>query len=282
MSMDTISQHRCYDGTLAFYSHTADSTACTMRFSVFVPPGIKEGRVPVLWWLSGLTCTEENFSAKAGAYRAAAKAGIIVVAPDTSPRGKGVADDAAYDLGQGAGFYVDATKPPWRKHYQMYTYITEELPSVVLAEFPANAAAQGIAGHSMGGHGALMLGLRNPQQYRSISAFAPIVSPVSCPWGKKALSAYLGDDDRQWAQYDATLLMLRAGDRSMSNEILIDQGLADEFLTEQLRPELFAQACDSVGQRLRLQRHEGYDHSYFFIASFIDAHIEHHRRILTS
>jgi len=280
--MDTIAQHRCYGGTLGFYSHTADSTACTMRFSVFVPPGIKEGQVPVLWWLSGLTCTEENFSAKAGAYRAAAEAGIIVVAPDTSPRGRGVADDAAYDLGQGAGFYVDATEPPWHEHYQMYTYVTEELPSVVQAAFPVNVEAQGIAGHSMGGHGALMLGLRNPQQYRSISAFAPIVSPVNCPWGKKALSAYLGDDDRQWAQYDATLLMLQAGDRSMSTEILIDQGLADEYLAAQLRPELFAQACESAGQRLRLQRHEGYDHSYFFIASFIDAHIEHHRRILTS
>lgn len=280
MLMEIIAQHRCFDGTLSFCSHTAESTSCAMRFSVFVPPGIRQGRAPVLWWLSGLTCTEENFSAKAGAYRAAARAGIIVVAPDTSPRGADVADDASYDLGQGAGFYVDATESPWREHFQMYTYITEELPSIVQAEFPVRADAQGIAGHSMGGHGALVLGLRNPQQYRSVSAFAPIVSPMQCPWGQKALTAYLGDDDGQWAQYDATSLMSRAGDRSNCDEILIDQGLADDFLTEQLQPELFEQACESVGQTLRLQRHEGYDHSYFFIASFIDAHIEHHQRIL--
>lgn len=278
--MDTISQHRCFDGTLGYYSHMADSTACEMRFSVFVPPDSSGGRAPLLWWLSGLTCTADNFTAKAGAYRAAAEAGMIIVAPDTSPRGPDVPDEATYDLGQGAGFYVDATESPWSDHFQMYTYLTDELPAVVLAGFPVDADAQGIAGHSMGGHGALVLGLRNPHQFRSISAFAPIVSPVSCPWGQKALTAYLGNDDGQWAQYDATRLMSQAGDRSQSNEILIDQGLADEFLVEQLRPELFEQACESAGQALRLRRQEGYDHSYFFIASYIDDHIEHHRRIL--
>jgi S-formylglutathione hydrolase len=280
--MQTIAQHRCFDGTLGYFSHAADSTACRMKFSVFLPPGIEGGHAPVLWWLSGLTCSEDNFTVKAGAYRAAAEAGLIVVAPDTSPRGSGVPDDEAYDLGQGAGFYVDATESPWREHYNMYTYITDELPSVVFAGFPADSDAQGIAGHSMGGHGALVAALRNPDQYRSISAFAPIVAPSRCPWGRKAFSAYLGADEQVRAQYDATELMLAAGDRSLNAEILIDQGLADDFLDEQLRPELFEQACVAARQPLRLRRHEGYDHSYFFIASFIGDHIRHHRQILVN
>ena len=279
--MERIAEHRSFGGALGFFSHISGSTACAMKFSVFVPPGIESGLAPVLWWLSGLTCTEENFSVKAGAYRSAAEAGLIVVAPDTGPRGPGVADDEAYDLGQGAGFYVDATEPPWSEHYNMYSYITAELPSLVFANFPADPAAQGISGHSMGGHGALVTGLRNPDRYRSISAFAPIVAPSRCPWGKKAFSAYLGtEDETRWAQYDATSLMSAAGDRSGQAEILIDQGLADNFLDEQLRPELFERACADAGQSLCLRRHEGYDHSYFFIASFIADHIRHHRRIL--
>lgn len=279
--MEKIAEHRSFGGTLGFYSHVADSTSCTMKFSIFVPPGIQSGLAPVLWWLSGLTCTEENFTVKGGAYRSAAEAGMIVVAPDTSPRGAGVADDDGYDLGQGAGFYVDATESPWSEHYGMYSYITDELPSLVFTNFPADSAAQGISGHSMGGHGALVAGLRNPDRYRSISAFAPIVAPSQCPWGRKAFSAYLGTADQtRWAQYDATSLMLAVGERAGRAEILIDQGIADDFLDEQLRPELFEQACVDAGQSLRLRRHEGYDHSYFFIASFIDDHVRHHRRIL--
>jgi S-formylglutathione hydrolase len=251
-----------------------------MRFSLFQPPQAEQGPVPVLWWLSGLTCTEDNFTTKAGAYRDAAELGMMVIAPDTSPRGDDVADDPGYDLGQGAGFYVDATREPWQPNYQMASYISDELPSLVFKHFPGRADAQGIAGHSMGGHGALTIGLRHADRYRSISAFAPIVAPSQVPWGQKALTAYLGEDQQAWQKYDATDLMSEAGDRRDCPEILIDQGDADAFLAEQLQPERFAKACESVGQQLQLRHQPGYDHSYFFIASFIADHLHHHARIL--
>ena len=276
--MNVIEEHRCFGGTLGYYSHEAETTGCTMRFTVFVPAGDQPR--PLLWWLSGLTCTEDNFTVKAGAYRAAADAGLIVVAPDTSPRGDDVPDDEAYDLGQGAGFYVDATESPWATNFQMYSYIVDDLSELILREFPVNPDAQGIAGHSMGGHGALTIGLKHPERYGSISAFAPIVAPMHCPWGEKALAAYLGSDRETWRQYDATALMQAAGDRGDHPPILIDQGLADNFLEQQLKPELFAAACKEVNQKLILREQDGYDHSYFFIASFIDDHIRHHAGIL--
>lgn len=278
--METISVNRCFGGSIGYYRHDASTTRCPMRFTVFSPPQAEEGAVPVLWWLSGLTCTEDNFTVKAGAYRKAAKTGLMIVAPDTSPRGEDIPDDEAYDLGQGAGFYVDATNPPWSEHFNMYRYITEELPELVFAEFPGKVGDQGIFGHSMGGHGALTIGLKNPDCFRSISAFAPIVAPMQCPWGQKAFAAYLGDDRSAWHEYDATELMADAGDRSACPAILIDQGLADDFLAGQLMPDKFAAACETVNQRLELRKHAGYDHSYFFISSFIEDHIQHHADIL--
>jgi len=280
--METLSQTRCFEGSLGYYRHDAETTNCAMRFSAFVPAQAATGPVPVLWWLSGLTCTEDNFTVKAGAYRKAAELGLMIVAPDTSPRGDSVPDDSGYDLGQGAGFYVDATREPWAENFQMYSYITAELPGVVLAGFPADPDAQGICGHSMGGHGALTLALQNPDRYRSLSAFAPIAAPTECPWGQKALGAYLGNDRESWQRYDASALMTAAGDRSAYPEILVDQGAADEFLEGQLMPERFAAACRGSGQELRLRLHEGYDHSYFFIATFIDDHLQHHADILWS
>jgi S-formylglutathione hydrolase len=276
--MENISLARCFDGSLGYYRHASATNQCEMRFSVFVPPG--EGPFPVLWWLSGLTCTEDNFTVKAGAYKRAAAEGLIIVAPDTSPRGDDVPDDEAYDLGQGAGFYLDASQEPWRTNFHMYSYVTRELPELVLNEFDANASAQGIFGHSMGGHGALTIGLKNTDRYRSMSAFAPIVAPTQVPWGHKALAAYLGEDRSRWAEYDACELMRGAGDRAAAAPILIDQGLADNFLESQLQPERFEAACAQVSQPLVLRRHDGYDHSYFFIASFIDDHLEHHAAIL--
>lgn len=278
--METASVRRCFGGSIGYYRHDSRVTRCSMGFTVFVPPQAAEYPVPVLWWLSGLTCTEDNFTVKAGAYRKAAEAGLMIVAPDTSPRGANVPDAEAYDLGQGAGFYVDAINPPWSEHFNMYRYITEELPELVFAEFSCIVGAQGIFGHSMGGHGALTIGLKNPDCFRSISAFAPIVAPMQCPWGQKAFSAYLGDDRSTWREYDATELMANAGDRLAFPGILIDQGLDDDFLSEQLMPDKFAAACEAVNQRLELRKHAGYDHSYFFIASFIDDHIQHHAEIL--
>lgn len=276
--MELRGQHRCFGGSVGYYSHDSDVNRCSMRFAVFVPPG--EGPFPVLWWLSGLTCTEENFTSKAGAFRAAAELGILIVVADTSPRGEAVPDDPAYDLGQGAGFYVDATRAPWATHYQMYSYVTRELPDLVFAEFPGDVARQGIAGHSMGGHGALTIGLRHPERYRSLSAFAPIVAPGQVPWGRKAFGAYLGDDPAAWRSHDACELMAAAGDRRGYPPILVDQGLDDRFLREQLQPERFAAACKAAGQPLRLRQHAGYDHSYFFVSSFIDDHLAHHAAIL--
>lgn len=242
-----------------------------MRFAAFVPPG--EGPFPVLWFLAGLTCTEENFTTKAGAQRYAAEHGVILIAPDTSPRGDDAPDDEAYDFGKGAGFYVDATEQPWSANFRMRSYIEDELPAIVAAALPVDLTRQGITGHSMGGHGALTIALRNPDRFRSVSAFAPIVAPLQCPWGEKALSGYLGADRAAWRAYDACALI---EDGARLREILVDQGGADQFLAEQLKPELLAGACRAAGIDLTLRMQPGYDHSYYFIASLIGDHIAWH------
>lgn len=279
MTIETTSQHRVAGGTLKFCRHASRATGTTMRFSLFVPPG--NGPHPLLLWLSGLTCTEENFTTKAGAYLPAARHGLAVLAPDTSPRGEGVADDPAYDLGQGASFYVDATQDPWKPHFRMEQYISSELPELVAAHFPVDAARFGISGHSMGGHGALTLALRHPARFRSVSAFSPIVSPTRCPWGVKALGAYLGSDTATWQGHDASLLVTAGTARGHYDDILVDQGLADQFLAEQLKPELLEAACSAAGQRLTLRRQEGYDHSYYFISTFIADHVAWHAERLS-
>lgn len=272
--LKTISEHRCFDGVQGYYAHASAEIGLDMRFAVYQPPQAREGPVPVLYYLAGLTCTEETFAIKAGAQRIAAELGLMLVAPDTSPRGANVPGEAdAWDFGVGAGFYVDATADPWSKHYRMYSYVTRELPTVIAAAFPADARRQGIFGHSMGGHGALVCALRNPELYRSVSAFAPISTPMQCPWGTKAFGGYLGPDRANWRQYDASELV-RA--RPFGASILVDQGLADKFLAEQLKPELFETACRDAGQSLKLRWHGGYDHGYFFIATFMEDHLRHH------
>lgn len=271
--METLKTHAVHGGTLRYLRHDSVATGTPMTLSVFVPPG--EGPFPVLIWLSGLTCTEDNFTTKAGAYRAAAEHGVIVVAPDTSPRGEGVADDPAYDLGQGAGFYVDATQAPWAPHFRMERYVADELISLIDARFPTTGA-RSIFGHSMGGHGALTLALRYPDLFRSVSAFAPIASPTRCPWGEKAFGAYLGDDPAVWAAHDAALLIQGGAAKGAYDDILIDQGDADPFLAEQLKPELLVAAGQVAGQAITLRMRPGYDHSYFFMASFIDDHVAFH------
>jgi S-formylglutathione hydrolase len=245
-----------------------------MRFSIFLPPG--EGPFPVLIWLSGLTCTEDNFTTKAGAYAAAASAGLAIVAPDTSPRGEDVPNDEAYDLGQGAGFYVNAEQAPWAQSFQMESYVAKELVALLGEAFPIDLTRIGVCGHSMGGHGALTLALRHPQTFKSVSAFSPIVAPSQVPWGRKAFTAYLGPDEAAWTVHDATALMTAQAANGVFDDILIDQGTADGFLAEQLRPDLFVQACEAAGQKLTLRMQEGYDHSYFFIASFIADHVRWH------
>ena len=261
--METVKQHAVHGGTLRYLRHDSAITGTPMTLSVFVPPG--EGPFPVLIWLSGLTCTEDNFTTKAGAYRAAAEHGVIIVAPDTSPRGEGVADDPAYDLGQGAGFYVDATQAPWAPHFRMEAYVTEELTGLIDDQFPTTGL-RSISGHSMGGHGALTLALRHPDLFRSVSAFAPICSPSRCPWGEKAFTAYLGEDRATWDRHDAARLIETGAAKGVYDDILIDQGDADSFLTEQLKPELLTAAAKAAGQTLTLRMHPGYDHSYFFMA----------------
>jgi S-formylglutathione hydrolase len=274
MSIETSSTHRVAGGSLHFCRHASSTTGTSMRFSLFLPP--TSGPHPLLLWLSGLTCTEENFTTKAGAYLPAARHGLAVLAPDTSPRGEGVADDAAYDLGQGASFYVDATAEPWARHFRMEQYITQELPAVVGKHFAVDFGRCGISGHSMGGHGALTLALRHPQLYRSVSAFSPIASPSRCPWGIKALGTYLGPDTAQWEQHDASRLLESGAARGRFDSILVDQGTADSFLAEQLKPELLEAACATAGQALILRRQEGYDHSYYFVSSFIADHVAWH------
>lgn len=274
--MQTLAAHRVHGGTLSFVKHASEATCCNMTLSVFVPEG--KGPFPVLYWLSGLTCTAYNFTEKANAYRKAAELGITVVAPDTSPRGEGVADDPTYDLGQGAGFYINATQSPWEAHFQMETYITHDLIALIEAEFPTTQA-RGIFGHSMGGHGALTLAMKYPHLYRSVSAFAPIVSPIRCPWGQKAFGAYLGEDHEAWLAHDASLLVA-TGKAKPFDTILIDQGLGDAFLDTQLMPELFEQAAEVAGQSVLVRRHAGYDHGYYFIQTFMDDHLAFHAKRL--
>ena len=272
--METISKQRCFGGSQGTYEHVSSVTGTPMRFSVFKPARVGNDLLPVLWYLSGLTCTEENFTVKAGAQRFAAEHGIMLVAPDTSPRGAGIeTEDDSYDFGTGAGFYVDAIVEPWSKNYRMYSYITEELPEVVFGHFAGDWGRQGITGHSMGGHGALTIGLKNPKTYHSISAFSPICAPTQCPWGEKALTGYLGERSDIWNEYDAVELIKQG---FSSNEILIDQGDKDDFLQEQLKPELLEEACIQAGQKVKIRMQPGYDHSYYFIASFIGDHIRFH------
>lgn len=271
-------RHRAFGGWLQYHSHASVEIGGEMRFAVYLPPAAEQGPVPALVYLAGLTCTEETFVIKAGALRRAAEAGIALVAPDTSPRDRRFpGDDAAWDFGQGAGFYVDATEAPWRDAYRMYSYVSRELPELVAAEFPVDAGRLGVFGHSMGGHGALVVGLRNPDRFRSVSAFAPIAAPMRCPWGEKAFSNYLGSDRSAWAAYDASELV-SSGART--GPILVDQGLDDQFLANQLHPDHFEAACRAAGQPLTLRRHDGYDHGYFFIQTFVDDHIDHHARLL--
>jgi len=274
-----VSENKCFGGTVGFYSHDSQTCKGEMRFSIYQPPQAKSERVPVLYFLSGLTCTEENFMAKAGAQQFAAKYGLIIVAPDTSPRNSGIpGEEDDWDFGTGAGFYVDATVEPWAGHYQMYSYVVEELPALIAEYFPIKPERQGIFGHSMGGHGALICALKNPERYKSVSAFAPIAAPMRCQWGQKAFSNYLGSDQETWRAYDASELVLTS---SFKRPILIDQGTIDPFLEkQQLLPEVFEQACEKVGQPLTLRFQEGYNHSYYFIASFIEDHISHHATAL--
>jgi S-formylglutathione hydrolase len=274
--MERIEHHACCGGWQDVYRHTSSVLGCTMHVAVYLPPQAEHAALPVLYWLSGLTCTEQNFITKAGAQRYAAEHGVILVAPDTSPRGDDVADAEGYDLGKGAGFYVNATREPWARHYRMYDYVVQELPGLIEANFRTNGA-RAISGHSMGGHGALVIALRNPGRYRSVSAFAPIVAPSQVPWGEKAFAAYLGEDRASWKAYDATALIGSAAERL---PLLIDQGGGDEFLDKQLQPQLLQAAADAAGYPLTLRVQPGYDHSYYFISSFIGEHIAHHARAL--
>lgn len=277
-ALTKVSEQLCFGGKQLRFTHTSAVLNCDMQFSVFLPPQAQNGKVPALYWLSGLTCTDENFSSKAGAQRVAAELGLALIMPDTSPRGEGVPDDAngAYDFGLGAGFYVNATEPPFATHYQMYDYIVSELPALLEAELPLTAQ-RAISGHSMGGHGALVIGLRNPERYSSISAFSPICNPINCAWGIKALTGYLGKDQSKWQQYDASMLLAAQGS---TLPILVDQGLADNFYPAQLQTEALVNAAKNAGVAAEIRLHEGYDHSYYFIASFIEQHLRFHARYL--
>ncbi|MEZ5738984.1 MAG: S-formylglutathione hydrolase [Burkholderiaceae bacterium] len=281
MALEKVSSARSFGGEQAVWRHDSRETGTSMRFGLYLPPQAANGPVPVMLWLSGLTCTEDNFIVKAGAQRVAAELGLAIVAPDTSPRGLGYpGEDDAYDFGSGAGFYVDATEPPWSTGYRMASYVGRELPQL-LAGFSELATERlAISGHSMGGHGALTLALRDPQRFVSVSAFSPICSPINCPWGVKALTGYLGPDRDAWQAYDACALVASRGWRGPA--LLVDQGSADNFLTEQLKPELLQAACRDAGVPLQLNLREGYDHSYFFIASFIDSHLRHHAAALSA
>lgn len=277
--MQRVEQHACFGGRQEVWTHASQALQCEMRFAIYLPPQAVQAptsRLPVLYWLSGLTCTEQNFITKAGAQRYAAEQGIALVTADTSPRGEHVANDAAYDLGQGASFYVNATQAPWSKHFRMYDYIVDELPRLIEARFDVSDV-RAISGHSMGGHGALTIALRNPGRYKSVSAFSPIVAPSQAPWGHKAFAAYLGADRAHWNAYDAVSLIEHAKERL---PLLVDQGALDEFLCVQLKPELLQAACDKAKHPLTLRMQPGHDHSYYFIASFIGDHIAHHARAM--
>ncbi len=279
MSLEITSVAKSFGGWTKHYTHHSSTLNCDMRFAIYLPPQAANGqKVPVLYWLSGLTCTDENFMQKAGAQPIAAELGVAIVAPDTSPRGADLADDKGYDLGQGAGFYVNATQPPWNRQYHMYDYVLNELPDLIEDTFPVSNK-RSVFGHSMGGHGALVLALRNPERFQSVSAFSPITNPANCPWGRKAFAAYLGKDTATWADYDASLLMRNAAG---SVPALVDQGEADAFLEEQLKPEALETAAKASGYPLEINRREGYDHSYHFIASFIEDHLRFHTRHLSA
>jgi S-formylglutathione hydrolase len=274
MTLETRSEHGCFGGRLGYYSHRSEATASDMRFAVYLPPQAARGKVPALYYLAGLTCTEETFVIKAGAQRLAAEHGLALVACDTSPRGLNLPGDSdAWDFGVAAGFYLDATAQPWAAHYRMGSYVNRELPALVEGNFPVSATRRGIFGHSMGGHGALVSALRHPDFWHSVSAFAPISNPVAVPWGRKAFGNYLGADTAGWEEWDASLLMRR---KPYPGTILVDQGLSDQFLAEQLQPEALQAAAIASGQALNLRRHQGYDHSYWFIQTFIADHLAHH------
>jgi len=276
-AIEQLSSQRCFSGSLARYRHHSDVLDCQMVFGVFLPPQALGGPVPVLWWLSGLTCTDENFMQKAGAQRLAAELGMAIICPDTSPRGTDLpGEHDSYDFGSGAGFYINAKQEPWSAHYRMYDYVTQELSKLVRSFLPISKA-QSVSGHSMGGHGALICALKNPGMYRSVSAFSPICHPADCPWGVKAFSGYLGDNRNDWADWDASQLIHNAGEQL---PILVDQGSDDEFLGEQLKPGALEQACIATHHPLEFRMQEGYDHSYYFVASFIDDHLRHHARAL--
>jgi len=279
-SLKLKSEYRCFDGTVTYYAHQSSTCNCQMNFAIYLPPQAQSQPVPILYYLSGLTCTEENFMTKAGAQQYAAEFGVALVVSDTSPRNTGIpGEEDAWDLGSGAGFYLDAIVNPWQKHYQMYSYITKELPALIATNFPVNPEKQSIFGHSMGGHGALICAFKNPQQYLSVSAFAPIAAPTKCPWGEKLFTAYLGSDRQKWAEYDASELVHHT---QLNSTILIDQGTRDQFYQQQqLLPENFQVACQQVGQNVNLRWQKGYDHSYFMITSFIKDHIQHHATYLT-
>ena len=279
-ALEIVSRHRCFDGEQRFYRHDSREIGLPMRFSVYLPPQALDGQAcPAVFYLAGLTCTEETFMIKAGAQRVAAREGMILVAPDTSPRGANLPGESDnWDFGVGAGFYLDATVEPWSRHYRMRSYVAVELMGLLVdGHLGMDVHRVGIMGHSMGGHGALVLALHHPQLFRSVSAFAPIAAPSQCPWGQKAFRGYLGDDEVQWAQYDATALMLAHRHAPYPHGILIDQGLDDKFLDEQLYPDLFEDACRQAGQPLTLRRHPGYDHGYYFISSFVEDHLLHHK-----
>lgn len=278
--VETVSRQRCFEGMQGFYRHWSEATQCTMSFAVYEPPQALDGaKTPMLTYLAGLTCTPETFTIKAGAQRMAAKLGITLVMPDTSPRGCGLpGEDDAYDFGTGAGFYLDATQAPWSSHYNMASYITRDLQQVIAETFSVDTARQGIFGHSMGGHGALTLHLRNPGLFRTVSAFAPVSAPMQVPWGEKAFSNYLGEDREAWRAYDATELVRQ---QPSGARILIDQGDDDQFLSRELRPEIFSNACEEAGQPVETRMQPGYDHSYYFIQTFVEDHLNHHYRGLT-
>lgn len=277
MTIENISNNKVFNGWHKQYRHYSNTLNCEMRFAIFLPPQINTGvKVPALYWLSGLTCTDENFMQKSGAQRVAAELGIAIIAPDTSPRGEDVADDDSYDLGKGAGFYVNATQAPWNRHFHMYDYIVKELPELIEQHFPISDQ-RAISGHSMGGHGALTIALKNPQRYTSVSAFSPISNPINCPWGQNAFSAYLGSDKATWKEYDSCELISEA---TKLLPALVDQGNDDQFLNEQLKPNLLAAAAQAKGYPLQLNYHDGYDHSYYFIASFIEQHLRFHHQHL--
>ncbi len=284
IKIETISETSCFGGMIGFYRHASAANNCDMQFSVFVPPQAANGKVPVLTFLSGLTCTEENFMVKSGAQRVAAELGLMLVSPDTSPRGDGVPDDPDkdYDFGLAAGFYLNASEAPWSEHYHMYDYVTQELRQIIFDNFPGNAERHGLTGHSMGGHGALTIGLKNPDIYHSLSAFAPICTTLHSPWGKKALGYYMGSDTSTWHDYDACEVARNVKNASSFRKILVDQGAADAFLVEQLKPELLQAACEASGLPLELRIHEGYDHGYYFISTFIADHLRHHADQLNS